>query len=140
MADQLAQLQIKLLDSMVSHLKQKRRDVATMMSNDAAETARINKEMAEINKKLSPIVSDLDAKTKARDSLLEQIRLCRQQFSQMMEVSKGYLDKGKKLESKLTSQQVSFGLTTLRGYSMESKQKPGSSSTLKNSAKMMFTF
>jgi hypothetical protein len=94
--------------------------------------------MADINKKLAPIVSDLDAKIAARDSLLAQIKNCREQFAQMMVVSKSYLEKGKKLESKLTSQQTSFGLATLRGYSMESTQKPGS--TLRNSAKMMFTF
>lgn len=125
---------------MVSHLKQKRRDCATSMSNDNAEIARINKEMADINKKLAPIVADFNEKSNARDTLNEQIRLCRQQFGQMMDVSKGYLDKGKKLESKLTSAQVSMDMKNLRGYSMESTHKAGSSGTLKNSAKMMFTF
>jgi hypothetical protein len=41
--DQLAQLQIKMLDSMVKHLKDKRRGVGASMTRDNAEIDRINK-------------------------------------------------------------------------------------------------
>jgi hypothetical protein len=46
--DQLAQLQIKMLDSMVKHLKDKRRGVGASMARDNAEIDAINKSTLQI--------------------------------------------------------------------------------------------
>jgi len=78
---ELAQLQIRLLDQMVSHLKQRRQRVGAQIAQDLEDIKWIDNEMAAIHKKFDPLMASLRKRRDRAEELQTALDNCNKAFA-----------------------------------------------------------
>lgn len=113
----LAQLQIRMLDQMIHHMKQKRANAGSAIEDAHAEIARIDEKMKTIHKKYHPVKKKFNDRTTERRRLNTQISDCEDKMAGILALSKQRIRKVNKSLSDFQSRAASYELQRNKGFS-----------------------
>ncbi|KUF98315.1 hypothetical protein AM588_10008956 [Phytophthora nicotianae] len=114
----LATLRIGELDKLVAAMRQKQAITQTAMAHYESEIGHIDREVADIMARYTPMCKRLEARRQERDELQHHLDVATKQFGDVLAATKSRLRASSHDHVKHIRQEASAELTSTRGYSL----------------------